>query len=735
MQSVELYVNGESLDLSDKTVISLVLQAQDIGDISDKVGSYSRSFTVPATAKNRGILDNTFTYNTLTTFPYRRHYALLNVNGLQLAEGTVIVENNGIKEDEIRLTFYTGNSPFYQLITNIPLRSLPFFEAQHNRFASTIYQKRDCTGVYGYPAIAYTDNTTDISNVSNSVNMRVLMPCLKLSYVMDKIAERLGYTFTGDLFNDVIYDKIVFPVSTDKLLRDKYGKNRNEFKVGNYNIQPILQAGIPNNPIVPYKVQCATFSILAERYNEAIDIENPVRRPFITPPLHPINTWRNNLWIIDSGIYNCKIRFRWNNTSPQPVKVYPYFLDMVGITTELDPSGNGAVYVGDLTVSGFGLNDDNPIPVSAFGYETVITYTAFKGAHTNEPMLEVYSDQDWQITLVEFEQLMVEDLGTPDEKRVIDYDASPNSNNYYCEQLSGSPNYPFPSYSVFSPSICLPDITIGAFLKAITNMFGIIIFINEGEKKIDFFPIYKLRQNLPYALDWSAKLVNEINTVINTRPKKYAQNNYFKYTETDGVDDTFGMYTLPIDDNTLPQEYDLVKLPFGGSLNVNRFDITTPEELGYIERFVDTPNFKGGDYEGADNVQRVMILDEFRNADIISNPVNFINVHKGGTQTYTDNTGTWVVGYFYRTSNMPLSALQLSYRDYMYETYYSSLETVVDRYKDIQVFMKLDSVDIQTLNYKLPIYLRQYNAYYYIQRIADWVDGEKPVKVELLKLA
>jgi len=712
MQSIELIVNGEALDLGDKATVSLVLQAQDWGDISEKVGSFSRSFIIPVTEKNRRVLDNVYTYQSNTSFAYKRHEAVLKVNGIEMPRGAVIVESDGMSANEIRLTFYTGNSPFYQFINSIKLRNLPYYSAQHHLWQKTIYEARDCTKDYLYPLVAYSDDITDISaTTTNDINLRTMLPALRLSYVMNEIQSETGYTFTGELFNDTLYSSLVFPFSESKLTRDKNPEYRNSWKTQNLTTQNILQAGVPIN--TGFKVQIATadvdgFPIDANGNSQLI--------PYIVT--HPVTAYNRLRFYVDSGLYRIKINFNFSNTFSAPIKVYPTLTNLYGaftcVTTELDPSGNGAVYYGSQTSSGTGLNGNNPIPFSPFGYRTELEYYTQKTAHSTDTF-EVYSNQDWAIISITYEQEFIEDRGTTDADRLVDYDTSPTN-------IMQTTGYPFLSRSIFSPSQCLPDFTVGAFLKSIANLFGCIVFVNENIKQVEFCPLSKVAENIPFAKDWTDKVVNVNANSWNSRPPKYAQSNYFAWENIDAVGANFGLYTLPIEDTTLPVEFTMVKLPYSGSNNLTRLN---GEQIAYIQRYNDYDEL-----EGDDNKQRILILDQLR---VAVPPFYFSIVHNSGGLVYTDNTTTAKTAYFYREAGMPVGSKQLTWSEYLYPNYYNAFTEIVNRYRELNCFMLLSAVDVQTLDYKTPIYLQQYNSYFYIQKVGDWT-GDKPVKVELLKL-
>lgn len=64
---------------------------------------------------------------------------------------------------------------------------------------------------------------------------------------------------------------------------------------------------------------------------------------------------------------------------------------------------------------------------------------------------------------------------------------------------------------------------------------------------------------------------------------------------------------------------------------------------------------------------------------------------------------------------------------------YQPLIDTLQRVEVLNVKMLLTAIDIQDFNPYIPIYLRQYGAYYYVNKISEWEEG-KPCEVELLRL-
>lgn len=738
MQSIELIVNDISLDLDGKTNIALVLQAQDLGDISEKVGSFSRSFTIPVTEKNRRALDNSYTFTATTNFPYRKHRAILKVNGLELPEGIVIVESDGLNREQIRLTFYTGNAPAFQILKNTKLRSLCFYDAYHHRFIYEIGKNKYLplppqTNVYKYPLVVYNDDTNDLTLTgANGVNLNLLLPALQLSYVMQEITRAIGYSFVGDIITDQLFTNIFFPYSNAKFERDEYKGNRNNYYT-NYLTTQITAQSPSAGGFVYDEIRHAEFDSLNHR--TAIGYSKAYGQTFQRPATisnFAFTADTNSVYFADSGWYRVKRIYRWTNTQNVPV----YFSNFVGtsgggyplstmITTEVNGLGN--VFTGINTqnagAGNGGVDGDNPIPLLPFAsayYETVIESYFKVTAHTPY-FFGVYSNQTWEILSTYWEQEFITsaEIVTNETEVLLDTGTL---------NLRGTIDEPKCSQSLISPSMCLPNVTVGEFLKIIANMFGCIIFINDIDKTIEFSKFQNIYNNIPYAKDWSDKVVNLKEHNWNTRPSKYGITNNYYYESIESLGGkAFSNYQLTIDDETLPLETDVVKIPFSGSETVERLN---GEEMAKI-LLLDAD----GLFNASETKQRILLIDIMRTNTA---PVTFFRtLSNGTTQTVSTeaitNNGGLVVGYFNRAKNMPSGSPQLGWLEYLWENYWQSFEQITEGFKELNCVLRLTPVDVQTLDFKIPVYLQQYNAYFYIQKISDWT-GEKPVKVDLLKL-
>jgi hypothetical protein len=271
MAEIQLIINDEELDLKDGERIPLTFQTQSIQNITEARGNFSRSFDIPRTDKNNRLLETSYAWNNFGSLPYRRIEAVLKVDGQELPKGFVIVENDGLSETQIKLTYYSGNSNFFQLINELKLKDCDFGNASHLWNDTTIFDSRT-NQYYVYPFIEYTNEQLDrfFSNIATlwddeityyyptfvtyngliylststtgSLNQQPninpsawtqlpseqrrivasrMLPALYANTYKEAIEKTTGYKLEGRLFTLPIWTNLIFPFSLSKLQRQK----------------------------------------------------------------------------------------------------------------------------------------------------------------------------------------------------------------------------------------------------------------------------------------------------------------------------------------------------------------------------------------------------------------------------------------------------------------------------------------------------------------------------------
>lgn len=689
MESIELIVNDEALELSD-TKLALTFQAQDLGDISEKLGSYSRSFVIPVTSKNRRLLDNAFTFQSSTKIPYSTIPAILKFNGVEIKQGNILIENDGISLNAIRLTFYTGNSTFFQKINAIQLSEVCFKETEHYWWSNNIIDAREFdTRDYFYPIISYDTDGEGISNNFDRVNTQYLLPSVKLKYLLDKIAIHLGYTIFGDALNTQYFDELFLPFSNSSFVRDTNYARRNSWETKRTTDQIFNQDGQVSGIANFQQVLLCEF-----------DSENlPINNNDSCIGVIPINT--NHKWKhCDNVKVKVTISFRWRGIPSRVsdmllICATPTLFNGIPILNAESVTTNevtGATYIGGYgTGNRFSLANNGTFPATPLPtyHNSVVSFEIDATAHTETYYLSMFRSDAWTIYDFTFNVQHVSNLALNEADRVIEH------NKFYDIEFTRS---------IVNPMSILPQWSVGAFIKSIAQLFGCILIADEDNKTVEFFSFQKLYDNIGFAKDWTSKVVNINTSNWNTRGGKYAQSTFFRYTNENGIEERNAEYNLVIDDSTLPKESILVQPNYSSTLNVTKMtDLLIPQ----ITRFNDDNKV-----DNSNSKQRILQVDSVgRN----------ITYYTGAAPIISKSN--CVTGYFE----------QLDWSNFLFNAAYRLLTSVTTQYKELTVQIMLNAVDIQQLDFRLPIYLEQFNAHFYITRISDW-QLETPTKVVLLKL-
>jgi hypothetical protein len=745
MADVRLRVNDEFLDMKQSEKIASIFQTQNFSDLSEKVGGYTRSFVVPNTDRNRRILENSSVFIFNSDFPYRINPAVLIVEGLEVASGNVIIEDNGASTREMRLTFYTGASPFFQKISNQKLRRICIDGSEQIYNFENIFIKRAADDIC-YPIIDYSEDGFYINTTNDRVYFERLLPATNWEKVLEGIEDYTGYKFIGDIVNSDDLKKIIFPTS-EEFGRDINYEARNTWVTKNNEVN-LINAGIPQ--VIVFSDQWTQVEGLEGGSGLVAIGEKPCGYT-IVPHVASVPDF-GYFMFCDRVRVHVKLFFTFTPASPNsffdagfflyeddasPVRKQ-WFVDDYNLNNNDEKFGvpvNTTMKVsnGITTYTG---NPVNVVGLYAFAVDNVPFNQVTTPVHTCELefdfdtiphtryFMEFYGNffsNDW--TNLQWEVTYVRDNNTSKEDRRIEL------LNYNPRQWTKS---------ILTSVAPVPDITIGAFLKSLAQMFGALFIVNDNTRQVEIFSIKKLKENIPLANDWSSKVVNIDNAFWSTRAKGYGQSSLFKYTNEDSINNSLiGQYTMPVSDGTLPIETTIVNVPYSGSEMKKGF--AQGEDMPKMKRFADSEaTFTL--QEWIDNVkaynagkQRVLYLLTRPNQGFT---LNYRNNTNAGLPLYSVNTTSDVPYCYFNFNNknqVQGVTRQLGFDAYMFDEYYRFLEQITEQYRQLTAQLYLEPTDIKKLDFRLPVYLSQFSSYFFIEQITDWVSGE-PCKVVLLKI-
>lgn len=287
MQTLLLVATGSTnnfhtdLDLFDDVPINLVIQEGDLSGF-ERRSNYTKTFRIPATAKNSKVFKNFFEINGTQYNPLNSLPCVVQNMGNDIFKGTLRL--NGVYRnelyDEYEVYIIQELVDFTNLLGDLTLSELEWSDLNHsvdydNITTSWYADSGDTAGLFGgrilYPMInyglEYTSGTPDFdycigsspcfSNSANALPERIWRPAIRIKEVFDRIIEYTGYIVDSEFLNSPYFRSLYMDLGYGNILGPQVpdtSENLNLFKV--YTNTQVFQsyAGTlePNYSVVPF---------------------------------------------------------------------------------------------------------------------------------------------------------------------------------------------------------------------------------------------------------------------------------------------------------------------------------------------------------------------------------------------------------------------------------------------------------------------------------------------------
>jgi len=258
----------------------------------------------------------------------------------------------------------------------------------------------------------------------------------------------------------------------------------------------------------------------------------------------------------------------------------------------------------------------------------------------------------------------------------------------------------------------LPDFTQAEFIKQYMLRTNSICTIDERNKVFTIVPYKKLKDDIGLATDWSGKLD------FTNKPKvefdlDYAQNNYLKYKDDTKVIKPVGTdKTFTIDDSTLEYEKTIIQLTYSACESVKRVN----------RNIANIKVFESLEFKDPSTPRIVLIRFE-----------DFTFIYR---QNDVNNTDAVTI-----TTDVPIGLFIDTEQEYsngfdndLFNQFFLFITGVIDYAKVIECEMRLTTLDIANFDPLKPVYIREFDAHFYVNKIKFEYTSRKSSVVELIKL-
>ena len=193
MQIVQLYIDGNRMDMFDDESVNITETIQNIRDIGKVFGDFSQTFTVPASSRNNKVFKHYYNNNIDIGFDGRKKVsARIKLNDIDYKVGKVKLEGVDLKNNAphaYRVTFFGGIVNLKDLLGQDQLGELPWlanFDMNYNK-ADIIDALRDGK-----------DYTIDSVSYPKALVVPLMTPQQRLYYDSSESIAGNGNVYAGD---------------------------------------------------------------------------------------------------------------------------------------------------------------------------------------------------------------------------------------------------------------------------------------------------------------------------------------------------------------------------------------------------------------------------------------------------------------------------------------------------------------------------------------------------------
>ena len=234
MQELQLYIEGERLELFKDESVSLTQTIQNVKDISKIFTSFTKTFSLPASKANNKIFKHYYNYDIVDGFDARiKKAGKIELNSLPYKSGRIKLEGVNLKNNlahTYRITFFGNTVELPDIIGQDKLGQLPFSSTDYTipYFWSTIRAYLISTQGNGkiiVPFITHSqrlfyqsglgaasnDNLWYNNSFQQGVEWNQLKYAIRLYEILLEIEDK--YTIANDYSNNIVFSRDFFNTS------------------------------------------------------------------------------------------------------------------------------------------------------------------------------------------------------------------------------------------------------------------------------------------------------------------------------------------------------------------------------------------------------------------------------------------------------------------------------------------------------------------------------------------
>ena len=221
MQVIQLYIEGQRVDMFKDESLSISDSIQDVRDISKIFTTFSQQFNLPASKKNNKFFKHYQDTDVLNSFDARfKANAIIKLNGVDFRKGTIRLNTVDLKENKAysyKVVFFGDIIELKDVMQDDDLSSLPFPDSlDFNYDNATVLSMFENTLDLdiAFPLVTHSKyfNINSLSGEyqfgDDKLIFTDLKPALKIKKIIEAIELKYNLTFSNDFFNSFNFKRI-----------------------------------------------------------------------------------------------------------------------------------------------------------------------------------------------------------------------------------------------------------------------------------------------------------------------------------------------------------------------------------------------------------------------------------------------------------------------------------------------------------------------------------------------
>lgn len=652
----ELYIENQLVDLVPNKV-SRTLQIGKLGDVADRESNYSNTVKLPFTQHNIEIFDDLGVVGNMSRSQYRKLHCRYIVDGIPLIQNGYCVIKS--LSDAYEVVMYDGIIDLGEKLSDKKLSDLNFSDINHTIAVDNFEKNLNNTqyiyalGDYGVPR-----------NPDGSFESHHLAPSLFIAELWDRIFKQNGFDYRGDFFEDN-------RLFRTELLAPGFGY----LSVAELDFEG-AEYGTATTDVIKREVTSISPINLMDKF-ELIETD-------IDPALGVYNATTKEIDITYEG------QLRIDAT----------------VQARMSREGFGA----DMTVQVlFKLNGElvsyHTIPrYSSTPRDTTLLFNVKPGdtfaiyLHGVDTYAPMFDDPNWTYDPSERYgsgdggyEWIISNYGS----YLSDYEKLQLYNVDYRSSVELSFSEGVGSQGIRFEEI-VPDMTQLDLIRDVVRRYGLLIRPVRNTNTFEFIEFEKLLTSVQDAEDWSDKY---ITTNEEEYDSKYGKRNIAKYKYPSDTEEPTHDGEITIDVETAADEKTLFQSPYTISKEIGKWDTHPFYSVPIWEYEVNEDPAEGEPEYTVKNEEaspRIFRLDY--------------------------QTGSVTLNFFDEdirtiTGELPILSLDNISMKYFLGQHYLAFGGVINTFKELEVDLWLNEIDLYDLNFFRLKYLKQYGKYYYLNKL------------------